>query len=49
MNFEAPDMGWLSFMKKTDPVWVLKYIRKRYIENHKPRSFEFSYDGLPRS
>ena len=24
MNFQPPDMGWLSFMKKTDPIWVLK-------------------------
>jgi uncharacterized damage-inducible protein DinB len=24
MNFQPPDMGWLSIMKKTDPVWVLK-------------------------
>ena len=24
MNFQPPDMGWLSVMKKTDPVWVLK-------------------------
>ncbi|HZI69895.1 MAG TPA: DinB family protein, partial [Nitrososphaeraceae archaeon] len=24
MNFKPPDMGWLSVMKKTDPVWVLK-------------------------
>jgi uncharacterized damage-inducible protein DinB len=24
-NFQPPDMGWLSVMKKTDPVlWVLK-------------------------
>jgi uncharacterized damage-inducible protein DinB len=24
MNFQPPDMGWLSVMKKTNPVWVLK-------------------------
>ena len=24
MNFQPPDMGWLSVMKKTDPIWVLK-------------------------
>jgi uncharacterized damage-inducible protein DinB len=24
MNIQPPDMGWLSVMKKTDPVWVLK-------------------------
>jgi uncharacterized damage-inducible protein DinB len=24
MNFQPPDMSWLSVMKKTDPVWVLK-------------------------
>jgi len=24
MNFQPPDMGWLSVMKKTDPVWILK-------------------------
>jgi uncharacterized damage-inducible protein DinB len=24
MNIEPPDMGWLSVMKKTDPLWVLK-------------------------
>ena len=23
MNIQPPDMGWLSVMKKTDPVWVL--------------------------
>ena len=23
MNFKPPDMGWLSVMKKTDPIWVL--------------------------
>ncbi len=23
MNFQPPDMGWLSVMKKTDPIWVL--------------------------
>ena len=24
MNFQPPDMGWLSVMKKTDPIWMLK-------------------------
>ena len=24
MNIQPPDMGWLSVMKKTDPVWVIK-------------------------
>ena len=24
MNFQPPDMGWLSVMKKTDPIWVLE-------------------------
>jgi uncharacterized damage-inducible protein DinB len=24
MNIQPPDMGWLSVMKKTDPVWVTK-------------------------
>jgi len=24
MNIQPPDMGWLSVMKKTDPLWVLK-------------------------
>ena len=24
MNIEPPDMGWLSIMKKTDPLWVMK-------------------------
>ena len=24
MNIQPPDMGWLSVMKKTNPVWVLK-------------------------
>jgi uncharacterized damage-inducible protein DinB len=24
MNIHPPDMGWLSIMKKTDPLWVLK-------------------------
>jgi len=24
MNFQPPDMGWLSVMKKTDPIWILK-------------------------
>jgi uncharacterized damage-inducible protein DinB len=24
MNFQPPDMGWLSVMKKTNPSWVLK-------------------------
>ena len=24
MNMQPPDMGWLSVMKKTDPVWVMK-------------------------
>lgn len=24
MNIQPPDMGWLSVMKKTDPIWVLK-------------------------
>ena len=24
MNFQPPDRGWLSVMKKTDPTWVLK-------------------------
>ena len=24
MNIQPPDMGWLSVMKKTDPVWVMK-------------------------
>jgi uncharacterized damage-inducible protein DinB len=24
MNIQPPDMGWLSVMKKTDPVWILK-------------------------
>ena len=23
MNIQPPDMGWLSVMKKTDPVWIL--------------------------
>ena len=22
MNIQPPDMGWLSVMKKTDPLWV---------------------------
>jgi uncharacterized damage-inducible protein DinB len=24
MNIQPPDMGWLSVMQKTDPVWVMK-------------------------
>ena len=24
INIQPPDMGWLSVMKKTDPVWVIK-------------------------
>jgi len=24
MNIQPPDMGWLSVMKKTDPVWIIK-------------------------
>jgi uncharacterized damage-inducible protein DinB len=24
MNIEPPDMGWLSIMKKTDPIWIMK-------------------------
>ncbi len=24
LNFQPPDMGWLSVMKKTDPIWVMK-------------------------
>ena len=24
MNLQPPDMGWLSVMKKTDPIWILK-------------------------
>ncbi|HZC48873.1 MAG TPA: DinB family protein [Nitrososphaeraceae archaeon] len=24
MNIEPPDMGWLSIMKKTDPLWIMK-------------------------
>jgi len=24
MNIQPPDMGWLSVMKKTDQLWVLK-------------------------
>jgi uncharacterized damage-inducible protein DinB len=24
MNIQPPDMGWLSVMKKTEPLWVLK-------------------------
>ncbi len=24
MDIQPPDMGWLSVMKKTDPVWILK-------------------------
>ena len=24
MNIQRRDMGWLSVMKKTDPVWVMK-------------------------
>jgi uncharacterized damage-inducible protein DinB len=24
MNFQPPDMGWLSVMRKTDPVWIMK-------------------------
>ena len=24
MNIQPRDMGWLSVMKKTDPVWVMK-------------------------
>jgi uncharacterized damage-inducible protein DinB len=24
MNIQPPDMGWLSVMKKTDPIWVMK-------------------------
>ena len=23
-NIQPPDMGWLSVMKKTDPIWVMK-------------------------
>ena len=23
LNFQPPDMGWLSVMKKTDPIWIL--------------------------
>ena len=23
-NIEPPDMGWLSIMKKTDPLWIMK-------------------------
>ena len=48
MNFQPPDMGWLSVMKKTDPIWVLKREKKRSVENHKIRSFKFSNDGLMR-
>ena len=24
MNIQPPDMGWLSVMKKTDPLWIMK-------------------------
>jgi uncharacterized damage-inducible protein DinB len=24
INIQPPDMGWLSVMKKTDPIWVMK-------------------------
>jgi len=24
MNIQPPDMGWLSVMQKTDPVWIMK-------------------------
>jgi uncharacterized damage-inducible protein DinB len=24
MDIQPPDMGWLSTMKKTDPLWVMK-------------------------
>ncbi len=24
MNIQPPDMGWLSVMKKTDPIWIMK-------------------------
>ena len=24
MNIEPPDMGWLSIMRKTDPIWIMK-------------------------
>jgi uncharacterized damage-inducible protein DinB len=24
MNIQPPDMGWLSVMKKTDPIWLMK-------------------------
>jgi uncharacterized damage-inducible protein DinB len=24
MNIRPPDMGWLSVMQKTDPIWVMK-------------------------
>ena len=24
MNMQPPDMGWLSTMKKTDPLWIMK-------------------------
>lgn len=24
INIQPPDMGWLSVMKKTDPIWVIK-------------------------
>ena len=23
MNIQPPDMGWLSFMGKTDPLWIM--------------------------
>ena len=23
MDIQPPDMGWLSVMKKTDPIWIL--------------------------
>ncbi|MER5176168.1 MAG: hypothetical protein ABJB76_09650 [Candidatus Nitrosocosmicus sp.] len=24
MDIQLPDMGWLSVIKKTDPIWVMK-------------------------
>ena len=24
MNIQPPDMGWLSAMRKTDPLWIMK-------------------------
>jgi uncharacterized damage-inducible protein DinB len=34
MNFQPPDMGWLSVMKKTDPIWV--FIFRYQLSNVKP-------------